>query len=461
MNKLKHVLFAVALFAFGGAAFAAYAGQIDLGSAVSGLILANAGAAVELEKIQAAVANALKAMEDNTKRTQDALDKALEEVRKEGTIHAETNKKLGELGTEFKTMNDKFGNDIGEMKVRLREAELRGLKHPGAGGEVKSAGQIVANSDEFKAVDERNPNMRAVKVPGFFNVLTTENTNTSANTNELVQPQRTGLYMMQQQPLTLLDILNRRPTTSNLIEFVRQTTRTNNAGVQGAGSSPSGQHDGQPYGQSNIAFTLYQAPVRTLGTWIPASRQILADAAQLQGRVDGELRYMLGIKREDQLLNGDGSGGNIDGLINQASAFTGGVTNATALDTILRSFLQLTLAYYQADAVVLNPTDWHNVVMLKDTQGRYLFADPQSGARPALWGRPVAQCFSLATGKFLSGNFAMGATVWDRQDASVRIAEQHDDFAVRGMVAIVADERLALEVSHPGAFVYGNVSHAG
>jgi HK97 family phage major capsid protein len=266
---------------------------------------------------------------------------------------------------------------------------------------------------------------------------------------------------MQQQPLTLLDILNRRPTTSNMIEFVRQTTRTNNAAIQGAGSSPSGQYDGQPYTQSAIARTLYQAAVRTIGTYIPASRQILADATQLQGRIDGELRYMLAVEREDQLLNGDGSGGNIDGLLNQASDFNGGVTNATALDTILRSFLQLTLAYYQADAVVLNPTDWHNMVMLKDTEGRYLFSDPQSGARPALWGRPVAQCFSLAAGTFLSGNFGMGATVWDRQDASVRIAEQHDDFAIRGMVAVIADERLALEVSHPGAFVTGNVSHAG
>lgn len=438
-------------------AFAVQAAVLDVVAVGAAVMLVAEGG---LPEIQAAVDKALKAMEDNTKRHQDLLSNALEEVRKEGSIHAETNKKLGELGTEFKAMNDRFGADITELKAKVLEVKQAGASRP-AGGIAKTAGQIVAESAEFKAIDERNPTMRAVTVPGFYNVVTTDNTAVSATTGELVQPQRTGLYMSQQMPLTLLDILNRRPTNSNMIEFVRQTTRTNNAGVQGAGTSPSGQYDGQAYGQSNMAWTLYQAPVRTIGTFIPASRQILSDAAQLQGRIDGELRYMLGVKREDQLLNGDGTGGNIDGLLNQASDFNGGVTNATALDTILRAFLQLTLAYYQADAVALNPTDWHNIVMLKDTQGRYLFSDPQSGARPALWGRAVAQCFSLSAGTFLAGNFAMGATVWDRQDASVRIAEQHDDFAIRGMVAVIADERLALEVSHPAAFVTGNVSHAG
>lgn len=458
MNKANRF---IAIAAFAVVAFAALAvagGIIDTQSAITGVMMANAGGAVEIKELKAAMDKALAAMGENLKKSQDAMANALEEVRKEGTIHGETNKKLTELGNEFKGFND----TAADLKERLRDVEQKVTARIPGDSRPKSHGQIVIESEAYKhAIASGADIMAKVKVPGFYNVVTTDNQSTTGTTGTLTQPQRTGLHMMQQQPLTLRDLLSVRMTTSNLIEFVRQTTRTNNAGIQGAGSSPSGEYDGQPFGQSNIAFTLYQAPVRTIGTWIPASRQILADADQLQGRINGELTYLMKVKEEDQLLNGDNSGGNINGLINQASAFNGGVTNQTALDTILKAFLQVTLAYYQADAVVLNPTDWTNVVMLKDTQGRYLFSDPQSMTGPRVWGRPVAENFSLAAGTFLTGAFRMGATVWDRQDASVRIADQHEGFAIANMVAIIADERLALEVTHPGAFVTGNVSHAG
>lgn len=458
MKKLTHVLIGVTLLLVAGTAMAVGLGIVDGQTAIHGALLAEGAIAADMKKLEAAFKSAMERYEDNLKKTQDTLSNAIEEVRKEGTLHAKTNEKLNELGTSFASLN----STAAELKERIRDVEQKVTSRAPAADQPKSNGRVVIESEAFKnALASGSPVMGRVKVPGFYNVITSDNQATTSDTGTLVQPQRTGLHMMQQQPLTLRDLLSVRMTTSNLIEFVRQTTRTNNAGVQGAGSSPSGQYDGQPLGQSNMVFTLYNAPVRTIGTWIPASRQILADADQLQGRINGELTYLLKVKEEDQLLNGDNSGGNINGLVNQATAFNGGVTNATALDTILRAFLQVTLAYYQADAVVLNPTDWHNIVMLKDTQGRYLFSDPQSMTVPRLWGRPVAECFSQTAGTFLTGAFRMGATVWDRQDASVRIADQHEGFAVANMVAVIADERLALEVTHPGAFVTGNVSHAG
>jgi HK97 family phage major capsid protein len=39
--------------------------------------------------------------------------------------------------------------------------------------------------------------------------------------------------------------------------------------------------------------------------------------------------------------------------------------------------------------VVLHPTDWTNILLLKDTQGRYLFSDPHGQTSPQVWGKPV------------------------------------------------------------------------
>ena len=45
-------------------------------------------------------------------------------------------------------------------------------------------------------------------------------------------------------------------------------------------------------------------------------------------------------------------------------------------------------------------------------------------------------------GQFLIGAFGLGAQLYDRQQASIRVAEQHADFFVRNAVVILAEERL-------------------
>jgi hypothetical protein len=48
----------------------------------------------------------------------------------------------------------------------------------------------------------------------------------------------------------------------------------------------------------------------------------------------------------------------------------------------------------------------------------------------------------------------MGAAIWDRNDATVEISREHSDYFTRNMIAVLAEERLALTVFAPLAFVY-------
>jgi len=173
------------------------------------------------------------------------------------------------------------------------------------------------------------------------------------------------------------------------------------------------------------------------------------------------LRYGLMLKEEDEMLNGAGTHGDLNGLVNQATAFSGGSTNQTVLDTLLKAFLQISLQNLEATGVVMHPTDWVNLLLLKDTTGRYLFTDPHGVETPRIWGKDVVATASQNTGYFLAGAFALAAEIFDREDATVRVAEQHADFFTRTLVAILAEERLAIAVYRAAAIVYGAVSHAG
>jgi HK97 family phage major capsid protein len=205
-----------------------------------------------------------------------------------------------------------------------------------------------------------------------------------------------------------------------------------------------------------MSFTLASKAIVTLAHWIPASRQVLADAQMLGAHVDNRLRYGLALEEEDQILNGAGTGGNIDGLLNQATAYNAGATGDQRLDTILKAMRQVMNSEYIADGILLSNFDWTEILLLKDTQGRYLFGNPAEMRAPQVWGLPVVATNAVTNGTFAVAAFQLAAQLWDREDATVRVAEQHSDFFVRNMVAILAEERMGLTVTRATAIVKGS-----
>jgi len=417
------------------------------------------GAPENIKELHEASQKAFEAMGENIKKVQEIASNALEEVRKEGTLHGKTNEKLTELGEA----GNKLAENVKELRDRMQDLEQKGAHKPGNdGGQVKSIGQLVAESEEFKfaSTSKGARNMNPVNVGSFHK---TAILNATGLNQPLVDEHRlAGIIMPAMRRLTIRQLLPQNRTTSNLIEFAKETLFTNNAGPQGGVTSPTvAGGEGEIKPESAITFELANTPVITLAHFVPASRQVLSDAPMLQGYIDGRLSYGLKLEEEDELLNGDGTAGQLTGLVSSATAFTGGATNQTALDPLLKAFLQISLQNMEASGVILHPTDWTNVMMLKDTTGRYLFADPQSMAAPRVWAKDVIATASQTQGQFLAGAFTLAAEIFDREDATVRVAEQHSDFFVRNMVAVLAEERLALAIYRAAAIVKGAISYAG
>lgn len=447
-----------ALLAVAGVAFAA--GVIDVPTAMAGAVLTAEAGAVDLKTLEAAMKKAFDTMQDGIKRAQDAADKAVDEVKREGTLHGETSKKLTVLHDAITPLAGDFKKLRDESNARMLDIEQKLAKKPGGGGDQeKTAGQIVAESEELKRMLASGEyKMGKVAIPGGRKTIV----NATGASQPLVQADRLpGIVVAPQRRLTVRDLLPTIPTQSNLIEFCRELVFTNNAGPQYDATSPTAAAEGVPKNQSNITFELASSGVVTMAHWIGASRQVLADAGMLRGYIDTRLGYGLKLVEEDDLLNADGTVGQITGLVAQATAFTGGTTNQTALDTILKAFTQVSMAEYEASGIVLNPIDWQNIMLAKDTTGRYLFSDPHSMEAPRVWGRPVVATQSLTAGTFLTGAFDLGASIYDREEMSIRASDQHADFFVRNLVAILCEERMALVVYRGAAFVTGNVSYAG
>ncbi|KMO25775.1 hypothetical protein VQ02_34365, partial [Methylobacterium variabile] len=159
----------------------------------------------------------------------------------------------------------------------------------------------------------------------------------------------------------------------------------------------------------------------------------------------------------NELLLGAGTTGHLHGIYTQRTAYsaTGIPTAPKRVDHIRWAKLQVRKSFFPATAVVLNPEDWAAIELMKDTQGAYLHAAVTTGAEPRLWGLRVVESDAMAVGTFMVGAFALAAKIWDREQANVQISSEDRDNFVKNMLTLRGEERLALTVTRPTAFVGG------
>lgn len=417
------------------AALGAVVGLIGLAimGSPEGLLIAPLAGAVDPEKIQAELTR----IGDQVKAF---AEKSAKEIEANGQLSKETRAAVDQLLTQQ-----------GELQARLQTAEQMVAKLESGGGAPArplSMGEQVTASEDFEAFAQNPRGTFRMSVQAAIG-------SGSSSAGDLIVPDRVpGIVMPGLRRLTIRDLLNWGRTGSNSIEFVRENVFTNNAAP--VSENPS---DGKP--ESNITFEADSAPVATIAHWVHASRQVLADVPMLQSYIDGRLRYGLALVEEAQLLKGSGVGLNIEGIYTQATAYSnpGVVVHAeTRIDRLRLALLQVELSEYFADGIVLNPIDWTAIELTKTQDDAYLFANPRSQNLPGLWGRNVVPTQAMSAGDFLVGAFGGGlaAQGWDREDANVQISLEDRDNFVKNMVTLRCEERVALTVYRPAAFVKGD-----
>ena len=355
----------------------------------------------------------------------------------------------------------KHGDEIGEVKDQMDsiaerfkaiEQEIAG----GMGGGMVGSGQRapglasqIEQSDGFKHFLEGRDKKVGIPLTGLLtkNTITGDTGSPPSPSDTLGPAQRvSGAVMGAQRQLRIRDLLTVLPCSSNLIEYTRESAFTNNAAPQAG--------EGVAKAESVITFELAESRIVTIAHFLKASKQSLSDSGWLATFLDRRMRYGVLLAEEVQVVTGDGTGANIDGLLNNATSFTP-TTGDTKIDTLRRAIGALEDNDYQATGILMSPADWLEIEITKDTRGRYIFADPQNSAQPQMWGLPVIPTNSMTSGKFLVGAFDMAAVLWDRQQAMVEMFEQDEDNVQKNLVTVRAEERVGLSVFLPAALRTG------
>ena len=331
------------------------------------------------------------------------------------------------------------GSTIGEMF--LESAEFKSLQNGRNGANMASPFEVKASLTSGYQVKD----IYSAMPSGFPTQFGTV--------------QRDPIVVPPMRTKRVRDLFPVRTTTSAIIEYFRLSGFTRNAAMVADRNGDNTNFGAKP--QSTMSFEGVQTSTRTLAHWEAAHRNVLSDEPQLRAIIDNELMYGLRLQEDAQILNGDGSGENLQGIlqtpgIQEYNWSDGAVTPVpdNKADAIRRAATLSYLAYYEPSGVVLHPNDWEDIELTKDSLGQYLIAISVAlGGEPKVWRLPIVETPAMTEGVALVGSFGQGAQLYDREQASIRISEQHADFFIRNAIVILAEQRLALAVKRPESFV--------
>jgi HK97 family phage major capsid protein len=257
-------------------------------------------------------------------------------------------------------------------------------------------------------------------------------------TVDRVIPGRKWQYRMR-------SLIPQAPTIGSAILYVREVSFTSNTIVPVA--------PGAPKNQPNASYDVQLQPVITIPAYLKLPKQYWQDFLMLQAWMESRLMYGLAIAEENQFLNGNGTAPNLQGFMAVALTAPAPTPAPTPGGAAILAGVASGLAYvygqgYAPNGIVLNTSDYG--LMLFSLGTPTLVTAPLT-----LWGIPVVATQAMASGNYLVGQFDPFSQIFDREEAAIELADQNEDDFIRNLMAVRAEERLALAIYQPSAFAKG------
>ena len=278
-------------------------------------------------------------------------------------------------------------------------------------------------------------------------------------TGEVVPADRVpGFKFDPNRPQNMRQIIPNGSTGSDVVRFVKESGYSNGAAAAAEGST---------LGQTDFDMTATSVNVEKIGTYLRISEEMLADTAQLTSYISNRVPAKLLEVEDDQILGGNGSSPNLNGLYNSdtnfdtssSGAFYQSVDSANEFDVLVAAINQLALSNYKPNYILLNPTDFHKILLLKDSQSRYLKDQVYQGLQPSFMGVPVIINNEVNAGTFFVGDFN-SCQLWIRENLSVSFHREDGTNIRDGFVTVRCQERVALATYLPLGIIDGTFSTA-
>lgn len=173
--------------------------------------------------------------------------------------------------------------------------------------------------------------------------------------------------------------------------------------------------------------------------------EVMQDIPQLEKEIEAEILNKIGLKEEDGIFNGTGTGGQIQGVSDSLPAFSlTGIEiskSPNMYDAIVAAYTQIVSTSnmaYSPNAIRMNPVDYANMQLTKNDNGDYI--RPFKIGDELITGLRVVQNPNVPVGSFQMGDFRY-LFIRDYVVLSLNFGWENDDFT-KNLVTILGEKRM-------------------
>jgi HK97 family phage major capsid protein len=207
--------------------------------------------------------------------------------------------------------------------------------------------------------------------------------------------------------------------------------------------------------QAGVTFQVVNEAAAVIAAWVNMTRQVMADAPQLQSYIDNRLRYALKRRADKQVISGTGVAPNLLGLTNRSGILTYAPGGAEARYRSIRHAQRLMEdAEAMPEIIVLSPTDGEYFDLSNDTSAGLHAADADGGIRTAgastAWGLRQVRSTAVAAGTALLID-PTGVALLDRQQITAYTTDSHGSNFTSNVTTLLVECRLGLALFNPAS----------
>lgn len=380
-----------------------------------------------------------------------ALGEKIDAMKSESVTKAE----LIELMSKVQDLETK-GADVAKIKKTVEEiaANVLELQTKGATADDTETLKSVldAKKDELSALKGKSSGSVNFVLKAVGNMALTTNT-----TGQIPQAEReAGVTRIVRRQPYILDLVNVGTIMSNLWEWVEQKNQEGGSAMTAEGAKKS---------QTDFDLVLASASVKKVTAFIKVTKEMLDDVNLLRAEIDQELTELINLRIDDQVLAGVGTGDNLTGIMQNATAWAAGSFALTVpvpnnADVLRVAINQAMVNQFQPNYIVLHPSDATAMDLDKGSDGHYALPPFATIDGRIISGVPVVMNVGQTEGTFLVGDFTKSAVRF-KEGLTINVGYENDDFT-KNFVTILAEARLVHRVksNHYGAFIKGTFSAA-
>jgi HK97 family phage major capsid protein len=318
--------------------------------------------------------------------------------------------------------------------------------------EAKRSGQLNLSRPQLQVTMPAGVSLAdAAKSAGREQKALLTSSDTSAG-GFVINDRLPGWTPLTRGELALLDLLPTQNTTSDMVEYVVQTTRTNAAAAVAEATASSGASGAKP--ESALAWNVVQAPVQQIATHIPATTRILNDLGALRSMIDDDLLYMLQETLEQQCVIGNGTPPNLQG-INTAPGIQTMAAGALPIDAIFNASLACRFSGgVAATAAIVGANSLAALRLAREnaasgTLGGYIMGPPNMPGPLTIFGLTVAVATAVpANVAFVLNLTPTTIALVEREGGTIETGWINDQFT-RNLVTVRAELRAVLAIRRP------------